>query len=59
MANSSGWLTIKQMRQEILFETEREQGFYKKCMHHVINGVRDLNMFHVMHKVCLLNFIFF
>lgn len=46
MADSSGWITIKQMVQEILFETDRDQGFYKKCMHHVINGVRDLNMFH-------------
>lgn len=51
MANSSGWLTLKKMTQEILFETEREQGFYKKCMHHVINGVRDLNMFHVNNVV--------
>jgi len=47
MADSSGWITLKQMTQEILFETGREQGFYKRCMHHVINGVRDLNLFHV------------
>lgn len=46
MADSSGWITLKQMTQEILFETGRDQGFYKRCMHHVINGVRDLNLFH-------------
>lgn len=46
MADSSGWITIKNMVKEILFETDRDMGFYKKCMHYVINGVRDLNMFH-------------
>ena len=46
MADSSGWITLKQMTQEILFETGREQGYWKKYMHHVINGLRDLNMFH-------------
>ena len=47
MADSSGWITIKQMTNEILFETERDPGFYKKCMHHVINGVREMNKFHI------------
>jgi len=46
MADSSGWINLKQMTQEILFETGRDQSFYKRCMHHVINGVRDLNAFH-------------
>lgn len=46
MADISGWITIKQMVQEILYETDRDEGFYKKCMHHVINGVREINQFH-------------
>jgi hypothetical protein len=46
MADTSGWITIKQMAQEILFETGRDPGFYKRCMHHVINGVREMNKFH-------------
>lgn len=46
MADSSGWITLKKMVQEILFETDADQGNYKKYMHHVINGVRDLNMYH-------------
>lgn len=46
MADSSGWITIKNMVKEIIFMTDRDMGFYKKCMHYVINGIRDLNMFH-------------
>lgn len=46
MADTSGWITIKQMAKEILFETDRDEGFYKKCIHHVINGVREMNKFH-------------
>jgi hypothetical protein len=46
MADTSGWITIKKMTQEILFETGRDPGFYKRCMHHVINGVREMNKFH-------------
>lgn len=47
MADSSGWITIKQMTNEILYETDRDLGFYKKCMHHVINGVREMHKFHI------------
>jgi hypothetical protein len=47
MADSSGWITIKQMTQEILFETDKEMGFYKKCMHYVLNGVREMHKFHI------------
>lgn len=46
MADSSGWITLKQMVREIQLETGKDMGEYKKLMHHVINGVRDLNMFH-------------
>ena len=46
MSDTSGWITIKKMTNEILFETEMDIGFYKKCMHYVINGVRELNKFH-------------
>lgn len=46
MADTSGWITIKKMVKEILLETGRDEGLYKLYMHHVINGVRKLNMFH-------------
>lgn len=46
MADLSGWLTIKKMVKEILLETGRDEGYEKLCMHHVINGVRELNIFH-------------
>lgn len=46
MADSSGWITIKQMTNEILFETGHDMGMYKKFFHHIINGVRELNKFH-------------
>jgi hypothetical protein len=46
MADTSGWITIKNMVKEILFETDRDDRYYKKYMHHVINGVRELNKFH-------------
>jgi len=46
MAHTSGWITIKQMVNEILFETGMDTGYYKKCMHHVINGVREMNKFY-------------
>jgi hypothetical protein len=46
MADSSGWITIKQMTNEILFETGHDMGMYKKFMHHIINGVREINKFH-------------
>ena len=47
MADTSGWLTIKKMVKEILLETGRDEGYEKLCMHHVINGVRELNILHV------------
>lgn len=46
MADTSGWITIKHMVQELLLETGREQGYHKRFMHYVINGIRDLNLFH-------------
>lgn len=46
MADSSGWITIKQMTNEILFETDRDRSYFKKCMHHVLNGVREMYKFH-------------
>jgi len=46
MADNSGWITLKHMVQEILFETDREQGYEKRFMHYVINGLRDLSLFH-------------
>ena len=46
MAGTSGWITLKNMVHEIQLETGKDTGQYKKLMHHVINGVRDLNMFH-------------
>jgi hypothetical protein len=46
MADSSGWTNLKGVVQEVLFETGRDQGLYKKYMHLAINGLRDLNMFH-------------
>lgn len=46
MADTSGWITIKNMVKEILLETGRDEGYEKICMHHVINGVRELNKFH-------------
>lgn len=46
MSDSSGWITLKHMTQEILFETGRDMDQYKKVMHYVIKGVRDLNAFH-------------
>lgn len=47
MSDTSGWVTIKQMTQEILYETDRDRTFYKKCMHYVINAVREINKFHI------------
>jgi hypothetical protein len=41
--DSSGWITIKNMVKEILLETGRDEGYYHLYMHHVINGVRELN----------------
>ena len=46
MADTSGWISIKKMVKEILLETGRDEGQYKLLMHHVINGVRELNIFH-------------
>jgi hypothetical protein len=46
MADISGWTTLKKIVQEIMFETDKPQANFKKFMHHVINGVRDLNMYH-------------
>lgn len=46
MADTSGWITIKQMVQEILYETDKDDSYYKKFMHHVLNGVREMNKFH-------------
>jgi hypothetical protein len=57
MAHSSGWISIKNMTKEILLETGRDMGEYKKLMHYVINGVRDLNIYHydnvkTVKKIC-------
>jgi len=47
MSDTSGWISLKHLVQEILLETGREEGFRKKCTHFVINGIRDLNTYHI------------
>lgn len=42
----NNWVTLKDLVKEIIFETDRDDGFYKKCMHFVINGLREMNKFH-------------
>ena len=46
MADTSGWITIKNLTKEILFETDKELSDYKKITHYVINGIRDLSLYH-------------
>lgn len=43
----NNYVSLKDLVKEIIFETDRDEGFYKKCMHHVINGLREMNKFHI------------
>src|SRR6056297_1451707 len=47
MADTSGWITLKSLVEEFLFEGEFDRSLYKQFMHYAITGMRDLHQFHV------------
>lgn len=47
MANSSGWITLKQLVKELLLETGHDIALEKQWMQFAINGMKELHMFHI------------
>lgn len=47
MADSSGWITLKQLVKELLLETGHDLAMEKQWMQFAINGMKELHMFHV------------